>query len=269
MFNYKEITAAGSINNYIRKFWVLDHSTSPLYSDAKYALPNGCFTIAFISGGGVILESAEKKETITSGIYLIGQITKRLKVVVKPYSKAIMVQLPAWSPSLITKFPLSELTGQLVGFGMVNKALHKAFSNIDITDEHLLISRVYMELENYLYESHDSSFIKNTIRLFTANLTDTPLKISDIALNTGYSKRYVEKKFNLLTGLSPKEMYSILRMRSLVHTLHKSDNEMSLTKLGFEFGYFDQSHFIKAYTNIMGSLPKKFSAQEYILPVNF
>jgi AraC-like DNA-binding protein len=266
VFNYKEIPSSGPIKSYIRKFWVLDHSNSQLYSDAKYALPNGCFTLAFISGAGLILESENRTSHINSGIFIVGQITKRLKVIVKPGSKAIMAQLAPWTPSLFTKLPLSELTGEFAALDLVNNSLYKAFSTIDISDENLLVQKVYHELENYFYETTDSCFIKTVVGMFMANLTDVPIKIADIASNTGYSKRYIEKKFSLHTGLSPKEMYSILRLRSVVNTLHGTGNKLSLTQLALEFGYFDQSHFIKAYTGIMDSLPGRFAVENYILP---
>lgn len=268
MFNYKEITTPDRIKSYIHKFWILDHSKSSLYSDARYALPNGCFTLAFINGDGLILEGGNKTTNISGGIYLIGQITKRLKIVVKPHTKAIMAQLSPWVPTLITTLPLNGLTDQFAELDLVNKALYKSFNNINISDENLLIYKIYHELENYFHETNDSSFIKNVINVFTASLPSMPLKIADIAAHTGYSKRYIEKKFSLNIGLSPKEMYSILRLRSVVNALKHPDNKFSLTQLALEFGYFDQSHFIKTYSGIMDSLPGKFEVENYILPFN-
>lgn len=268
MFNYKEIATPDRIKNYIHKFWILDHSNGILYSDARYALPNGCFTLAFIDGEGLILERGNSATNIKSGIYLVGQITKRLKITVRPRSKAIMAQLSPWAPTLITKLPLHELTDKFAELDLVNKELHKAFSSIDGSDEHLLIQKIYCELENYLYETNDACLIRNVISAFTASLPATPLRIADIAADAGYSKRYIEKKFSLAIGLSPKEMYAILRLRSVVDVLKRPDNKFSLTQLALEFGYFDQSHFIKIYTGIMDSLPGKFEVEDYILPFN-
>ncbi|KAA2241508.1 AraC family transcriptional regulator [Chitinophaga agrisoli] len=267
MFHYKEIPTPDPIQTYIRKFWVLDHSNSPLYSHAKYALPNGCLTLAFITGQGVLLEDGNKTINIKTGIYLIGQITRRLKVIIKPYSKAIMAQLNPWTPTLITKLPLSELTNHFATLNFVNKKLHKAFSAIDTSDENLLVKKIYHELESLFYETSDSSLIQNVINVFTASFPAKPVKMSDIAADTGYSKRYIEKKFNLHTGLSPKEMYSILRVRNIINALHRPNNK-SLTQLALEFGYFDQSHFIKMYTGIMDSSPRRFETNDYILPFN-
>jgi AraC-like DNA-binding protein len=268
MFNYKEIATPDKIKSYINKFWILDHANSSLYSDARYALPNGCCTLAFINGEGLALERGSCITNITSGIYFVGQITKRLKIIVKPHTKAIMAQLTPWTPTLITKHSLSELTDQFAELELVNKELYKTFCRIEVSDEQPLVQKIYYELESYFCETGDSSFIRNVINTFTTSLPATSLKISDIAIDTGYSKRYIEKKFAQSIGLSPKEMYSILRLRNIVDVLKRADSKSSLTQLALEFGYFDQSHFIKAYTGMMNSLPGKFEVEDYILPLN-
>lgn len=268
MFNYYELAAAEDFSRLIKKFWVLDHSNSALYSYEKYALPNGSFTLAFISGNGIRLENEHTNTTIKSGIYFIGQITQRLKITVLPYTKATMAQLQPWAPALITAFPMHELTNRFTTLDVVNKELHKAFTRIDITNDGALINTFYSKFENYPHYTYSYGLVKNVTQTLMANVKDAPLKIADIASKTGYSKRYVEKQFNQYTGLSPKEMYNILRMRNLITGLHNQPGKPSLTQLALTAGYFDQSHFNKAYANMMGSLPKKFAADDYILPLS-
>jgi AraC-like DNA-binding protein len=257
MLNYSEISAQDSMKHYIRKFWVLDHAGIAIFSEARHALPNGCCTLAFITGEGIILGDTH----IKAGIYFFGQITRRLKIVVKPYTKAIMAQLNPWAPGLITKLPLHELTNSFASLDLVNPALYRAFSKVDITDENVLVQNVYRELEDYFRETNDSRLIHSVIGAFTPG---SLLKIADIAADTGYSKRYLEKKFSQHIGLSPKEMYSILRLRSVIDALPQP--KFSLTQLALQYGYFDQSHFIKIYTGVMESLPGKFEITDYILP---
>jgi len=266
MFNYYEIAAVEHFNSLIRKFWVLDHSNSQLYSDEKHALPNGCFTLAFISGNGIMLQNENINTTIKAGIYFIGQISKRLKLTVQPYTKAIMVQLQPWAPALITAFPMYELTNRFTTLDIINKELHTAFTRIDITNDEALINAIYNKFEHYRHYNYQYGLVKNVTQTLIANVADAPLKIADVAVKTGYSKRYIEKQFSLHTGLSPKEMYNILRLRNVITGLYKQPGA-SLTQAALGAGYFDQSHFIKAYTNIMGSLPKKFAADDYILPL--
>lgn len=268
MFNYYEIAAVKGFNSFIKKFWVLDHLNSQLYSHEKYALPNGCFTMAFIIGNGIILQNENINTTIKAGIYFTGQITKRLKLTVLPNTKAIMAQLQPWVPALITAFPMYELTNQVATLDIINKELHKAFSCIDISNDDELINILYTKIDNYRHYTYPYGLVKNVTQTLIDNVTDAPLKIADIAGKTGYSKRYIEKQFIMYTGLSPKEMYTIFRLRNVITGLYNQPGKLSLTQAALGAGYFDQSHFIKAYTNIMGSLPKKFTPGDYILPLH-
>jgi AraC-like DNA-binding protein len=268
MFNYYEIPAAEGFGNFVKKFWVLDHSNSSLCSHEKYALPNGCFTLAFISGKGILLENEHTNTTIKPGVYFIGQISRRLKLTVLPYTKATMAQLQPWAPALITAFPMHELTNQFATLDIINKELYKAFASIDTTNDNALIDIFYRKLEDYLHYTYPYGLIQNVVRTLEANLTGTPLKIADIANKTGYTKRHVEKQFSQYAGHSPKELYNILRLRNVITGLYNQPGTSSLTQAALEAGYFDQSHFIKAYTGIMGSLPKKFAPDDYILPLH-
>ncbi|WP_139218419.1 hypothetical protein [Pedobacter antarcticus] len=95
---YKEAAADDRYKKYVQKFWILDNSHNSLTKPAGYALPNGCCTIVFVTGNGVLLNLAGKPVELPAGVYLSGQITKRTSISVKPFSKAIMAQVKPWLP---------------------------------------------------------------------------------------------------------------------------------------------------------------------------
>ena len=157
---YDEIAAEKALIDYIQKFWVLDNSQSPVLTQGKYALPNGCFTVAFISGNGVIIENKDRTTTVNAGMYFVGQISNKVKITIRPYTKAIMVQLKPWTPALFTNFPLHEATNQVIDFSLVNKDLHQAFKGADLSDERVVIRTFYQELANYLRPNNVQTSLK-------------------------------------------------------------------------------------------------------------
>jgi len=268
MFNYYEIPADKRYADYLNKFWVIDHSLSALPGGDKYALPNGCVTLAFITGNGCMLKNAQGTIAVKSGIYLFGQLTTRMQVTVQPYTKVVGAQLTPWAACFITNLPMVELTDNLVDVSLVNNPLYQRFSNINIADDAALVPAFYNALDNYNGASDSVGLVKGVVGMFAKGLDDEPLKIADIAAGTGYSKRYVEKKFLLHTGFTPKQLYTVLRVRHLVDVLKEQPENLSLTRLALHGGFYDQSHFIKAYTGIMQSQPGKFDADNYILPLD-
>ncbi|MDP9078453.1 MAG: helix-turn-helix domain-containing protein [Bacteroidota bacterium] len=267
MAGYTEIAAEESFAGYIRKFWLLDNSASPLISPGKYALPNGCVTIAFISGNSVSVDFEKHAITVKPGIYFIGQIRTKVAVSLEPYTKAIMAQLNPWTPSLITKAPLYELTDNIIPLADLNSNLYSALSKQDLSDEKLLITELYKALESHIYSSTDFALIRTIFNELNADPLKPPVKVSDIARKSGYSSRLIEQKFNHFIGLPPKEMQRILQLRALIDELVPG-HKPTLSALAHKYGYFDQSHFIKSYHKIMLDQPRRFDPANFILPLN-
>lgn len=69
------------------------------------------------------------------------------------------------------------------------------------------------------------------------------------------SRDSFEKKFRKQVGTSPKKFSNIVRFRNL---FENNDNETTLTKVGLDAGYYDQSHFIKDFKAITGKKPSDF-----------
>jgi AraC-like DNA-binding protein len=69
------------------------------------------------------------------------------------------------------------------------------------------------------------------------------------------SQSLLEKRFRHIVGASPKKFTSIVRFRNIIQNYHP---QTSLSALGFQAGYYDQSHFIKAFKSFTGETPEIF-----------
>lgn len=83
------------------------------------------------------------------------------------------------------------------------------------------------------------------------------INVDELSGSSFLSKSQFRKRFNEEVGMSPKEYCKIIRTRSATHYLLHNP-EKQLTKLTYELGYFDQSHFIKDFKSVMGLSPKHF-----------
>jgi AraC-like DNA-binding protein len=267
MFSYNEIPAPAALKVYFHKFWTINNINNAIAAETKYALPNGCFTIAFVTGSGITLQYKNYARAITHGIYFSGQIDKRLKITIQPHTKAIMAQLTPWCASLITDFSLNEWVNNIIDLKMLNGGLHQKFQNINYSDEQLLFAEFCKTLAEVTL-TQNSAIIKNACAIFQYKPITAPLNMADVASQTGYSQRYIEKKFRTHIGIPPGDYYAIVRLRNVINEIDSPGNQLSLGHLAHKYGYFDQSHFIKAYFKVMDSLPKRFNSADYILPFN-
>lgn len=81
------------------------------------------------------------------------------------------------------------------------------------------------------------------------------IRISVLAQELNISQSRLEKRFRAIVGASPKKFASIVRVRNVLN----SPTEIpSLTGLAIDAGYFDQSHFIRAFKSFTGQTPEQY-----------
>lgn len=263
---YNEIPTTDRYKSYIQKFWILNNTQHPLFTPASYALPNGCCTIVFISGNGILLNLAGKTIELSAGVYLSGQISKRAGISLKPHSKAIMAQIKPWLPPVITNISMDELVNQVVNMEYINHPLHQQLTAIDLTNDTTVIQALYKALDAYTHTDADGRFIQWVYQRLCLG-SSTQANIADIAVTSGYSQRRVEQKFKTLIGLTAKEIQSILQLRKLIDDLSNPTCNTHLGTLALRYGYYDQSHFIRSYQRIIAESPSQFNVSKYILPL--
>ena len=78
--------------------------------------------------------------------------------------------------------------------------------------------------------------------------------ISDIAVQTGYNQRYLDRVFKESLGVSMKKYAGIIRIQKAIYYLQNN-----LTYEIYErLGYYDQAHFIKDFKKNTSLTPNKF-----------
>lgn len=80
------------------------------------------------------------------------------------------------------------------------------------------------------------------------------LKMSVLANQLHISQSPLEKRFRKVVGASPKKFASIVRFRNILTNGFHS----SLTGIGLDAGFYDQSHFIREFKRFTGDTPEHY-----------
>lgn len=80
---------------------------------------------------------------------------------------------------------------------------------------------------------------------------------ADIFSDLSIGQRRVEQRFRHEIGISPKLLQRTFRINRVLKKMIAQTNA-SLTSLAYEFGYFDQSHFIYDFKKFTGCTPSRF-----------
>jgi len=85
------------------------------------------------------------------------------------------------------------------------------------------------------------------------------VRINELSQSVLLSEAQFRKRFNEEVGMSPIQYSRIVRVNSALELMKSTAK--SMTDISYSLGYFDQSHFIKDFKNIVGVSPKKFHSQ--------
>ncbi|AZV56461.1 helix-turn-helix domain-containing protein [Clostridium sp. AWRP] len=136
----------------------------------------------------------------------------------------------------------------------------------DITSSRNFNHQIKLFMDRYLklyynskvinkHEDLDKFLISNIIK----NLGQ--IKIKELANETNYSVRYINKIFLQEFGLTPKVFSKMMRFQNLLSNLNNLELNMfnsDLTEIAIRLGYYDQSHMIKDFKQFTNTTPNKY-----------
>ncbi|MEP7144924.1 MAG: helix-turn-helix domain-containing protein [Ferruginibacter sp.] len=138
-----------------------------------------------------------------------------------------------------------------------DKNFKKFLASFYGTDDH--IKRIAV-LENYLLSRYHSlgeeAILQQAINLLTD--FDIEYSIAEIADKAGMNDRSFNRMLNKHLGISPVGFRKIARFRHSLENKLFEEKFKTLTEIGYESNYYDQSYFHKMYKKLTGQNPLKF-----------
>lgn len=105
---------------------------------------------------------------------------------------------------------------------------------------------------------------RDNLQCFLANsIIDyaSTLNLSDLEMNTGYSKFYMNKVFRERTGYTIMDCYHVMRIHKLLNYYnisHILKEKVNLIDVAQMIGFSDQSHMSREFKKYIGVSPKKY-----------
>jgi AraC-like DNA-binding protein len=90
--------------------------------------------------------------------------------------------------------------------------------------------------------------------------------VSELVAETGWSDRHLRTRFQLETGLGPKEAARVIRFHRARRRLQQravAGEPLGLADLAADAGYFDQAHLNREFRRLAGCAPTTWLADEF------
>lgn len=194
---------------------------------------------------------------------ICGTVLERKPVMMKADTCYFGVRfLPGYNPILGENIIMRELVNNQIPFDSLihdNRMLEGICNTTDFQKQINVFMRSYMSIYRRICPLEHC----NLLVLHSSNLmirSSGCVTVDEIAEDTGYTARYIDKLFHEKTGLSPKQFAKIIRFQAAVSALNNPSGR-SLTEIAADLGYFDQSHFVHEFKKYIGLTPKKYQSQ--------
>ena len=173
----------------------------------------------------------------------------------------LIVKFKPWGMSGLLSFPVNELKDFSI-------PLHTSFKNkaSELKDKLDELARAgdleqcIKELENFLTtELLGCGKVDQRIKKVIHEISMNPgsITVKDLAEEIGISDRYLRKVFLAKIGLSPKRYVMVNRVTNAVRKMDEG-RVAGWSDLALSSGYFDQSHMIEEFNNLLGESPEAF-----------
>lgn len=255
--DYQTFEPCSDLAMLIKCYWVLESSIDEIM-EKQTVVPDGCMEMIFHYGDKYRQYIGDGKSIIQPRCFVIGQLTRPLEIEPTGRTGIFSVRfhpngfLPFADISIKemenTAVPLEKLFGR-DGRDIEEKIFeaHSVKERIDLIETFLLKKLNRLETID--------NIVRTTVgTIMTGN---GQLSIEEISKQTKIHRRQLERKFSLAIGLSPKQLSKIIRLQIALKIMLTGEVK-DLTSLAYGNDFYDQSHFIKDFRDLVGMTPKDF-----------
>jgi len=248
------------LKNYIKFFWELRVSHLELHHKL---IPQRNINLRFNLSDTPHILSVDGDEHVLETVYFSGLqdhfSNAYLKLSGEVHTLGICFFSHGFYP--FVKMPVAEFKNQVLGTAEVGCKFPDLLSPRlkEASDIASRLSILEDELVQIIVHSHeyDEHFQKIFIKLIDCK---NSLQISEFSSQNGFSLRNLERMFNKYVGMPASTFSKLNRFHTCMNQLLMKDFS-KLSDLAYDYGYFDQMHFIRDFKRFAGDTPKNFVHQ--------
>lgn len=208
--------------------------------DSKTLEPNGTYTKVWVSGNH----------------------SNHLSISAHQNSEMLVIQLKPNGFYPITHQSVSNLTDRVINaedlFGTNILELRK-----QVLDKKAVLDKFNL-VEDWLLKRLDITKTPNTeLTDVLQQLIIVPFENHSIIISS-YPKtqKHLINQFKKYFGLTPKVLHRIYRFNEVLNEIHTKQS-VSWSQIAYQFGYTDQSHFIREFNEFSGFNPQEFITSDF------
>ena len=194
--------------------------------------------------------------------FISGFNTKSIHVLSPDHKSFFGVRFHPASLKQILNTPLREFTNRVIDLSLIDPLFTSLWSSL--IEKNTFEERV-AEVSGWLTKKMVA--ITPREKVLNDFLTSPQLSIlgvSQLAAALGYSTRHLTRKIYELTDMNAEEAFIYRKYLHAIHLIHKTT--LTLTDIGYQSQFSDQSHFIRCFKTFTGMTPGDYRKMKSHLP---
>ncbi len=242
--NYSQHLPDQRLQNFIYCYWELKTNTKLSNPFIYRVVTDGCIDIFF--------ETSRPSEN-----FVMGFCRKYTEFPLEPIFHYVGIRFLPTAFTQIFNVDAAKLSDQ---FQLLRKVAPDFSASIGAQFNHRIATQKLVPiLDNLLLTAIEKMEFKEDGRLYDAIdiiLSNFGVVNVETALTTGISQRQLRRLFKYYIGTTPKSFAKVVRFQNILKS-KPSTQSLRRNKLFYDFGYFDQAHFIKEFKKFYGVTPSK------------
>jgi AraC-like DNA-binding protein len=252
---FKSYIPSKHLAGVVKYYWTLEGKLSPAEMYVHRTMANHCPEIIFHYGSEFkeITTRNTIEKTFRTGIH--SQTDKIRKFTAKDNCGIFGVVLQPYALALLFRTSAIELKNELVDLesllGQEGKDISDQILLANGNAQRLLLMNLF--LSRQIEEVKHASIIRSVQSIC---IQHGNVNIQHLSNQISLSQRQFERNFKDLVGFSPKTFSRLVRFKAIVDN-YRAENK-TMTEMAYDFGYYDQSHFIQDFKQFSGYSPKPY-----------
>jgi AraC-like DNA-binding protein len=237
-------------------------SIARFVEDARMASParDEAFVVDWLPNGRTSLVVRVSRDG-RGDVHVVGPRTRAKLKRATGFARATVIQFkPGWAPTLFG-VSANALTDQLVTLGELWGAAGR-----DIAADLVAARSVPAMLDRLAHavatrvpsEPGSARLARRAARMF--ELTETRVQV--VAQQLGITARHLRRAFVESVGIAPKEFARGVRLQRAIHASARSTDWGAIARSA---GYYDQSHLIGEFRDLVGLTPSAYLARQHVV----
>lgn len=260
---YQERLPCSGLRPFINCYWMITSQQGATLRDRTF--PDGCQEIVFHIDSLVKRRDQGKADFYTNPTAeLVGQMTKPYDIVTSGAQIYVGVKFLPQGLSAFHQESTFHFRDQSIAINHLfptsfNKVVDAILSKPSLDDFSTLMDSFFVtRLARGLHKRKSYEYTAQAVQLMLEYKNDLALERMHHQLGIG--PRYLQDIFKHHVGLSPKQLFSMIRFQKAFQYLARPS--MPLTEVAQRCGYYDQAHFTREFSRFTNLSPSAYRAHK-------